>query len=79
MKCSYQSDIMFDQSVYKLKVVVELEEISTREGEGCASGAFHPGSQVVQIHKSTRDDQQSHYSPEETFSEDEHKVCVVLN
>ena len=42
------------------------------------SGAIHSRSQVVQIHKGTRDDQQSHYSPEETFSEDEHKVCVVL-
>ena len=42
------------------------------------SSAFHSPSHVVQIHKGTRDDQQSHYSPEETFSENEHKVCVVL-
>ena len=43
------------------------------------SSAFHSRSQVVQIHKGTRNDQQSHYSPEETLSEDEHKVCAILN
>ena len=40
------------------------------------SSAIHSRSQFVQIHKGTRDDQQSHFLLEETFSEDEHKVCV---
>ena len=78
MKCSYQSGYKFDQTNLELKVVVNWRRSVPKQGECAFLVRFNPGSQVVQIHKGTRDGQQSHFLPEETFSEDEHKVCVVL-
>ena len=70
MKCSYQSGTKFDQSDYKLKVVVKLEQ------GGCAFPACTtPDHQSYSFKKKVREMINNLITrlKEDTFSEDEHK------
>ena len=64
MKCSCQSDTKFDQSDYKLKVVVKLgDQYLSREVRFFS--AYHSRSK---LQEGMRNDQQSHYSLEEEYN-----------
>ena len=53
MKCSYQSDTKFDQSDYKLEVVVKLGDQYLSRGSALSS-AYHSRSK---LQEGMRDDQ----------------------